>query len=69
MAAEQFKDIFAVPHDDQSIYPLNGASFRQIQRYRADNEAEVIQLPTNYRYPPEIAEAANRLVAYNAQRT
>jgi DNA helicase-2/ATP-dependent DNA helicase PcrA len=29
----------------------------------------VIQLPTNYRCPAAIVDAANRLVVYNAQRT
>jgi len=29
----------------------------------------LLQLPTNYRCPPAIVEAANRLVVYNAQRT
>lgn len=69
MAGEDFRNVFAVADDDQIIYQWNGASFRQIQRFRADFSAEVIQLPTNYRCPPAIVEAANRLVAYNVQRT
>ena len=47
----------------------NGASFKQIQDFLSDFSAESAQLPTNYRCPPSIVEAANRLVAYNAQRT
>ena len=69
MAGDEFRNMFAVADDDQIIYQWNGASFRQIQRYRADFSAELIQLPTNYRCPPAIVEAANRLVAYNVQRT
>lgn len=69
MGGEQFTNVFAVADDDQIIYQWNGASFRQIQRFRADYQAQVIQLPTNYRCPPAIVEAANRLVAYNTQRT
>ena len=69
MAGDDFKNVFAVADDDQIIYQWNGASFRQIQRFRADFQPELIQLPTNYRCPPAIVAAANRLVAYNVQRT
>lgn len=69
MAGEHFRNVFAVADDDQIIYQWNGASFRQIQRFRVDYQAQVIQLPTNYRCPPAIVEAANRLVAYNVNRT
>ena len=69
MAGDEFRNVFAVADDDQIIYQWNGASFRQIQRFRADFSAELIQLPTNYRCPPAIVEAANRLVVYNVQRT
>lgn len=68
-AGESFRNIFAVADDDQIIYQWNGASFKQIQNYQRDFAAEVVQLPTNYRCPPAIVEAANRLVAYNADRT
>ena len=69
MAGDQFRNVFAVADDDQIIYQWNGASFRQIQRFRADFSSQLIQLPTNYRCPPAIVEAANRLVAYNVSRT
>lgn len=69
MAGNEFKNIYAVADDDQIIYQWNGASFRQIQQFRANFEPQLIQLPTNYRCPPAIVEAANRLVAYNVQRT
>ena len=69
LAGDSFQNIFAVADDDQIIYQWNGASFRQIQAFLADLDAELIQLPTNYRCPPAIVEAANRLVVYNAQRT
>jgi DNA helicase-2/ATP-dependent DNA helicase PcrA len=69
MAGGEFKNTFAVADDDQIIYQWNGASFRQIQRFRADFGPQLIQLPTNYRCPPAIVVAANRLVAYNVQRT
>jgi DNA helicase-2/ATP-dependent DNA helicase PcrA len=69
LAGEDFRSLFAVADDDQIIYEWNGANFRQIQAFRADYSARVIQLPTNYRCPAAIVEAANRLVVYNAQRT
>jgi DNA helicase-2/ATP-dependent DNA helicase PcrA len=69
MAGHDFKNVFAVADDDQIIYQWNGASFRQIQRFRAHFGPQVIQLPTNYRCPPAIVAAANRLVAYNVERT
>jgi DNA helicase II / ATP-dependent DNA helicase PcrA len=69
MAGEQFRNVFAVADDDQIIYQWNGASFRQLRRFSDDFAASMLQLPTNYRCPPTIVEAANRLVAYNAQRT
>lgn len=69
MAGDEFKNIFAVADDDQIIYQWNGASFRQIQQFRAHFQPQLIQLPTNYRCPPAIVEAANRLVANNQQRT
>jgi len=69
LAGNDFKNVFAVADDDQIIYEWNGASYRQIQSFLADFKAQVIQLPTNYRCPVAIVAAANRLVAYNAQRT
>ncbi|WP_377807946.1 ATP-dependent helicase (plasmid) [Azospirillum sp. A29] len=69
LAGDDFRNIVAVADDDQIIYQWNGASYRQIQRFRADFSPQLIQLPTNYRCPPAIVAAANRLVTHNAQRT
>jgi DNA helicase-2/ATP-dependent DNA helicase PcrA len=69
LAGEGFASLFAVADDDQIIYQWNGASYAQIQSYLSEFSAQLIQLPTNYRCPPAIVEAANRLVVYNAQRT
>jgi DNA helicase II / ATP-dependent DNA helicase PcrA len=69
LAGESFRNIVAVADDDQIIYQWNGASFQQIQRFRADFEPTEIQLPTNYRCPPSIVAAANQLVVNNVQRT
>jgi DNA helicase-2/ATP-dependent DNA helicase PcrA len=69
LAGDSFRNIFAVADDDQIIYQWNGASYQQIQRFRADFEPAEIQLPTNYRCPPSIVAAANQLVVHNTQRT
>ena len=69
LAGKEFRNVFAVADDDQIIYQWNGASFKQIQSFVTDFAADMIQLPTNYRCPPVIVEAANRLVMYNVQRT
>jgi DNA helicase-2/ATP-dependent DNA helicase PcrA len=69
LATKPFRNVFAVADDDQIIYEWNGASYKQIQAFLRDFESPSIQLPTNYRCPPAIVDAANRLVVYNSQRT
>lgn len=69
LAGDSFRNVFAVADDDQIIYAWNGASYRQIQSYLSEFGAQIIQLPTNYRCPAAIVNAANRLVVYNVQRT
>lgn len=69
LAGKSFNNIFAVADDDQIIYQWNGASYKQIQKFRADFNPQEIQLPTNYRCPPSIVTAANKLVIHNLQRT
>ena len=68
MSIQDFREIFAVADDDQTIFGWNGADVRRIRNLVNDFSCKVIQLPTNFRCPPRIVEAANRLVAYNAQR-
>ena len=67
MAGEDFREIFAVADDDQTIFEWNGANVRRIGKLVKDFSCEVVQLPTNFRCPPRIVEAANRLV-YNSRR-
>jgi len=69
LAGDSFKNIFVVADDDQIIYQWNGASFQQLQRFRADFGPELIQLPTNWRCPPAIVSIANNLVRHNLTRT
>ena len=68
MAGGSFRDVFAVADDDQTIFEWTGANVRRIRDLVRDFACEVIQLPTNFRCPPPIVEAANRLVVYNANR-
>lgn len=68
MASQNFREIFAVADDDQTIFEWNGANVHRIRNLVDDFSCEVIQLPTNFRCPPRIVEAANRLVAYNVKR-
>ena len=68
MAGQNFRQIFAVADDDQTIFEWNGASVRRIKELVDDFSCDVVQLPTNFRCPPRIVEAANRLVVYNSRR-
>lgn len=68
-AGDALKNVFAVADDDQIIYQWAGASYRQIERFRADFQPQLIQLVENHRCPPAIVAAANKLVARNTFRT
>ncbi len=65
----QFHDVMAVADDDQLIYAWNGASFAHLKSFVEHFDSEVLQLPTNFRCPPAIVDAANRLVVFNTQRS
>ena len=68
MAGGDFRDVFAVADDDQTIFEWNGANVRRITDLVRDFSCAVVQLPENFRCPPRIVEAANRLVVYNTVR-
>ena len=68
VAGQSFREIFAVADDDQTIFEWNGANVRRIGDFVRDFSCDVVQLPENFRCPPPIVEAANRLVVYNAVR-
>ena len=68
MAGQGFREVFAVADDDQTIFEWNGANVRRIGKLVTDFRCDVVQLPTNFRCPPRIVEAANRLVVYNSRR-
>ena len=68
MASNSFREVFAVADDDQIIYQWNGADYRRLDQFRADFVAELLQIPTNYRCPPEVVACANKLIACNLLR-
>ncbi len=69
LTADQHRNLFVVADDDQIIYQWNGASHKRIVGFRNDYSPRVIQLPMNYRCPPEIVELANHLIRHNFLRT
>lgn len=61
--------LFAVGDDDQSIYSFRGANVQNMQSFLYDFKVEEpIKLERNYRSSPIVLEAANRLIAQNANR-
>jgi DNA helicase II / ATP-dependent DNA helicase PcrA len=63
------KNIYAVADDDQIIYQWNGASHKRLNEFRKDYSPDGIQLPMNYRCPPEVVAIANNLISHNLLRT
>jgi DNA helicase II / ATP-dependent DNA helicase PcrA len=68
IVSEKQPNLFIVGDDDQIMYQWNGASPERLQALRSDYSMEVVQLPENYRCPPEIVELANKLIAHNRMR-
>lgn len=62
-------NLFIVGDDDQIIYQWNGASPQRLFSIRSDYEMTLVQLPENYRCPPEIVDLANKLIQRNSMRT
>ena len=69
LSGDQYKNIFIVADDDQIIYQWNGASHKRIGQFAKDYSPEILQLPTNYRCPPEVVSIANNLISYNFLRS
>ncbi len=63
------KNLFIVGDPDQTIYSWRGASVRYLLDFDKDFEnVKTILMTRNYRSTPQIIEAANSLIAKNAQR-
>jgi DNA helicase II / ATP-dependent DNA helicase PcrA len=69
IAGTDFQNIFVVADDDQIIYQWNGASHKRLVEFRNEFSPTIIQLPMNYRCPPEIVELANNLIQHNFLRS
>lgn len=63
------KNLFAVADDDQIIYQWNGASPDRLRALEKDFGVSTIQLPDNYRCPPQVVALANKLIAHNFERS
>lgn len=68
LVPEAKPNLFVVADDDQLIYQWNGASPARIQDLRKRFGMQVIQLPENYRCPPEVIDLANNLIRHNSDR-
>jgi DNA helicase II / ATP-dependent DNA helicase PcrA len=68
IAGENPKNLFVVADDDQIIYQWNGASPERLMSLRNDFKMSVLQLPANYRCPPDVIVLANRLIQHNLER-
>lgn len=63
------RNLFVVADDDQIIYQWNGASPERLRSLRDDYKMQTIQLPANYRCPPEVIHLANLLIQNNLERS
>ena len=69
MAGDEFRNVFAVADDDQIIYQWNGADYSRLDQFQADFGAALLQIPTNFRCPPEVVTCANKLIGCNLLRS
>lgn len=69
LIGETNRNLFVVADDDQIIYQWNGASPERLLGLRNDFEMSVVQLPANYRCPPQVIELANNLISNNVSRS
>jgi DNA helicase-2/ATP-dependent DNA helicase PcrA len=68
LVPENAPNLFVVADDDQVIYQWNGANPARLQILRERFGMQVIQLPENYRCPPEVITLANNLIRHNDDR-
>ena len=68
LAPEKSANLFIVGDDDQVIYQWNGASPTRVKELERHYDLTTIQLPENYRCPPEVVVLANALIAHNGDR-
>lgn len=69
LAPEKNANVFIVGDDDQVIYQWNGASPTRVKELEQHYDLTTIQLPENYRCPPEVVALANALIVHNGERS
>jgi DNA helicase-2/ATP-dependent DNA helicase PcrA len=62
-------NLFVVADDDQIIYQWNGASPERLHSLGTYYSMQMVQLPENYRCPPDVISLANALIANNRTRS
>ena len=62
------RNLFVVADDDQIIYQWNGANPERLNALERDFDMTVLQLPENYRCPPDVIDIANKLISHNLSR-
>jgi DNA helicase-2/ATP-dependent DNA helicase PcrA len=65
---ENAEHFVVVADEDQVIYQWRGASPGQLRALRAKYNMAVLELPRSHRCPPEVIDAANRLISHNRNR-
>lgn len=69
LAPDKDANLFIVGDDDQVIYQWNGASPARVKELEQHYALTTIQLPENYRCPPEVVALANALIVHNGERS
>jgi DNA helicase II / ATP-dependent DNA helicase PcrA len=69
LVPKQSPNVFVVADDDQIIYQWNGAAPERLEQLKSEYSMDVIQLPENYRCPPQVIELANLLIKNNLGRS
>jgi len=69
LTPDRNSNLFIVGDDDQVIYQWNGASPERVRQLEQHYALTTIQLPENYRCPPEVVALANALIVHNGERS
>ena len=68
LAGNEFKNIFIVADENQTIYQFAGANIKNLKMFKDEYEPEIINIDENRRCPASIVHAANRLIENNKNR-